>query len=208
MMNDTPEDESMKFEVGIGADMTLTENTMFGAKYLYSSVQLVASDVEVSLSDEGGLVDRLGMGLTWGLFDLNNGDADNESKTENDLMDMLVTGNLSYDLDAMGGTLTPAAELTLNQIDDMDATVGLTVKAVLTDAVPATEFGLQWKTATLFDAGEGRPRAAPSRPGPRSPTHRVHVIGSRTLATMAAHPLRDAPLSFCASLTARGLHWE
>ena len=143
----------MEFEVGIGADMTLTEHTMFGAKYLYSSVQLVASDVEVSLSDKGGLVDRLGMGLTWGLFDLNNGVADNESPTENDLMDMLVTGNLSYDLDAMGGTLTPAAELTLNQIDDMDATVSLTVKAVLTDAVPATEFGLQWKTATLFDAG-------------------------------------------------------
>ena len=150
----TPEDDSMQFEVGIGADMTLTEHTMFGAKYLYSSVQLVASDVEVSLSDKGGLVDRLGMGLTWGLFDLNNGDADNESKTENDSMDMLVTGNLSYDLDAMGGTLTPGAELTLNQIDDMDATVGLTVKAVLTDAVPATEFGLKWKTATLFDAGE------------------------------------------------------
>ena len=69
-------------------------------------------------------------------------------------MDMQVTGNLGYDLDAMGGTLTPSAELTLSQIDDADATVGLTVKAVLTDAVPATEFGLQWETAKLFDVGE------------------------------------------------------
>ena len=150
---DTPEDDSMQFEVGLDADMTLTEHTMFKARYLYSSKQNVASDVEVSLSDKSGLVDRLGMGLTWGLFDINNGAAGGPL-TENDSMDMLVTGNLSYDLDAMGGTLTPGAELTLNQIDDNDATVALTVKAVLTDAVPATEFGLQWKTAHLFDDGE------------------------------------------------------
>ena len=150
----TPEQEDIYFEVGVGADMTLTANTMFGAKYLYSSEQDVASDVEVVLSDKSGLVDRLSMGLTWGLFDVNNGNAESTSATENDSMDMFVSGNLSYDLDAMGGTLTPGAELTLNQVDDMNATVGLTVNAVLTEAVPATEFGLQWKTAQLFDVGE------------------------------------------------------
>ena len=149
----TPEDESLDFEVGFGADVDLTANTMFGAKYLYSSVQSVASDVEVMLSDKSGLVDRLSLGLTWGLFDINNGDADG-TPTENDSMDMQVKGNLGYDLDAMGGTLTPSAELTLSQVDDANATVGLTVKAVLKEAVPATEFGLQWKTAKLFDVTE------------------------------------------------------
>jgi hypothetical protein len=149
----TAENEAMDFEIGVGADMTLTEHTMFGAKYLYSSEQDVASDVEVVLSDKNGLVDRLSMGLTWGLFDINNGAAGGPV-TENDSMDMLVTGNLSYELDAMGGTLTPGAKLTLNQIDGADATVGLTVNAILTNAVPATEFGLQWKSATLFDVGE------------------------------------------------------
>ena len=150
---DTAEDESLDFEVGMTAGVMLTADTKFGADYLYSSVQSVASDVEVVLEDKSGLVDRLSLGLTWGLFDINNGDADGEP-TENDSMDMQVTGNLGYDLDAMGGTLTPSAELTLSQIDDADATVGLTVKAVLTDAVPATEFGLQWETAKLFDVGE------------------------------------------------------
>ena len=150
---ETPQDDSLLFEVGMGADVTLTENTMFGAKYLYSSVQSVASDVEVVLKDESGLVDRLGMGLTWGLFDINNGESGGPD-TENDQMDMLVKGDLNYKLDAMGGTLTPGAELTLNQVDGGDATVGLTVKAVLTEAVPATEFGLQWETAQLFDVGE------------------------------------------------------
>ena len=151
----TREDESMYFETGLNADMTLTENTMFAAKYIYSSEQDVASDVEVSLKDTGGLVDRLGMGLTWGLFDLNNGNAaDDAADTENDSMDMLVKGDLSYVLDAMGGKLTPSAELTLNQVDGGDSTLGLTLKAVLTEAVPATEFGLQWKTAQAFDVGD------------------------------------------------------
>lgn len=150
---ETAEDESLDFEVGMSAGVMLTGNTSFSADYLYSSVQSVASDVEVVLEDKSGLVDRLSLGLTWGLFDINNGDADGPA-TENDLMDMQVTGNLGYDLDAMGGTLTPSAELTLSQIDGADATVGLTVMAVLTDAVPATEFGLQWETATLFDVGE------------------------------------------------------
>ena len=152
-MADTPEDESLDFEVGFGADVNLTANTMFGAKYLYSSVQSVASDVEVMLSDKSGLVDRLTLGLTWGLFDINNGDADG-APTENDSMDMQVKGNLGYDLDAMGGTLTPSAELTLSQIDDESSIVGLTVKAVLKEAVPATEFGLQWASAKLFDVTE------------------------------------------------------
>ena len=150
---DTAEDESLNFEVGMTAGVMLTGDTKFEADYLYSSVQSVASDVEVVLEDKSGLVDRLSLGLTWGLFDINNGDADGPA-TENDSMDMQVTGNLGYDLDAMGGTLTPSAELTLSQVDDADATVGLTVKAVLTDAVPATEFGLQWETAKLFDVGD------------------------------------------------------
>ena len=170
----TPEDDSMYFEAGVGADMKLAEimdadgmvvsSTMFGAKYIYSSKQRVASDVEVTLKDTGGLVDRLSMGLTWGLFDLSNGcdttiagnmcTGPGDKKAENDQMDMLVKGDLSYALDAMGGKLTPGAELVLNQVDGDDATVGLTVKAVLTEAVPATVFGLQWKTAQLFDVGD------------------------------------------------------
>lgn len=161
-----PEDESMRFEVGIGADVKLTEmedsSTTFGAKYIYSSEQMVASDVKVTLDDTGGLVDRLGMGLTWGLFDIGNTGVENfaangdpnyvaDQFTHNDQMDMFVEGSLSYKLDAMGGTLTPGAKLTLNQVDDMDATVGLEVKAVLTDAVPATEFGLKWATSQLTE---------------------------------------------------------
>ena len=156
-MADTAENESLLFEVGLGVDVSLTANTMFGADYIYSSKQSVASDVEVVLSDKSGLVDRLSMGLTWGLFDINNGDADGAA-TENDISDMFVKGSLDYQLDAMGGTLTPGAEVTINQVDDGDATVDLTVKAVLTDAVPATEFGLKWNTADLVGIDDAEPQ--------------------------------------------------
>ena len=150
---DTREDEAQQYEVGLGADVMLTANTEFGADYLYSSKQNVASDVEVVVSDKGGLVDRLSMGLTWGLFDLANG-KEGGPATENAVSDMLVKGNLGYDLDAMGGSLTPSVEVTINQIDDMESEVALTLKAVLKDAVPATEFGLKWVTDRLVDAND------------------------------------------------------
>ena len=152
---DNPEttevNEAMDYEFGIGADLNLVSSTALGAKYIYSTKKLVASDVKVTLDDKGGLVDRLGLGLTWGLFDITGGDATAKDPTVNDVMDMFVEGKLNYRLDAMGGALTPGATVTLNQIDGGDATVGLKVNAVLTEAVPATEFGLQWESTRLTE---------------------------------------------------------
>ena len=82
------------------------------------------------------------------------GDADDAAATENDEADMYVEGKLDYSLDAMGGTLVPGTTVTVNQVDGGDATVGLELRAVLNDAVPATTFGLKWATDTLFDAGD------------------------------------------------------
>lgn len=153
---ETDKNESMDFEFGAGADVTLVamddNKTTLGADYIYSTVKDVASDVMVKLDDSGGLVDRLGMGLTWGLFDINGGNtATDADKDRNDVMDMFLEGKLSYKIDAMGGTLTPQATVTLDQVDDDKADVGLKIAAVLTDAVPATEFGLQWESTQLTD---------------------------------------------------------
>ena len=151
----TDVNESMDYEFGVGADLNLISSTALGAKYIYSTKKSVASDVKVTLDDKGGLVDRLGMGLTWGLFDLAGGDtAATAPATENATMDMFVEGKLNYRLDAMGGSLTPGATVTLNQIDGGDATVGLKLNAVLTEAVPATEFGLQWESKRLTKVGD------------------------------------------------------
>ena len=152
---DTPENESMDYEFGASADVALVSmgenSTTVGAKYIMSSKKDVASDVKVTLADNGGLVDRLGMGLTWGMFDLQGGDKDATDDLMNNQSDMFLEGKLSYKLDAMGGALTPEATVTLNQVDGTATDVGLKVAAVLTDAVPATEFGLQWETTRLTD---------------------------------------------------------
>ena len=160
----TDVNESMDFEFGAGADVTLVamddNKTTLGADYIYSTKRDVASDVMVKLDDSGGLVDRLGMGLTWGLFDINGGnEAADAANHRNNVMDMFLEGKLSYKLDAMGGALTPQATVTLNQLDDDAADVGLKIAAVLTEAVPATEFGLQWESTQLTD-GEGSSKKA------------------------------------------------
>ena len=149
----TDADESMDFEIGAGADVALTDNTKFSLAFIYSSKQIVGSDLEVVLSDKGGLVESLNLALTWGLYDLANG-AVGGNVTENDSMDMYLSADLSYGLNALGGVLSPGAVVTINQIDDGEAVVGLTLKAVLTEAIPAAEMGLQWATDALFDAGE------------------------------------------------------
>ena len=152
---DSPENEAMDWEAGANAKITLTPNTTLTSDFIFSSVKIVASDVAVELADEGGLVDSLDMSLKWGMFDISGGDdADDAGELVNDQSDLFVEGKLDYGLEAMGGTLTPGTTVTINQIDGGDASVGLEVRAVLTNAIQATTFGLKWKTEQLVDSGE------------------------------------------------------
>lgn len=154
----TEKNESMDWEFGASADVALVSmgdnSTTVGAKYIMSSKKEVASDVMVTLTDAGGLVDRLGMGLTWGMFDISGGIADGSDVLTDNQADMFLEGKLSYKLDAMGGALTPEATVTLNSINGETSDLGLKVAAVLTEAVPATEFGLQWETARLTEVND------------------------------------------------------
>ena len=152
---DTTDNEAMMVDVGANATITLTPNSSLTSKYLYSTVKSVASDVEVEIADDNGLVENLKMSLKWGLFDITGGDSDDSAAvTENDQADLFVKGSLDYDLEGMGGTITPGTTVSVDQVDGGDAIVKLEVRAVLTDAIPATEFGLKWKTDQLVDSGE------------------------------------------------------
>ena len=151
----SPENESMDWEAGGNAEVNLTPNTTLMADFIFSSVETVATDVQVKLADKSGLVESLEMGLTWGMFDISGGDtADMADSMTNDEPDMFLEGKLDYGVEGLGGTVTPGTTVTINQIDGADATVGLEVRAVLTEAVPYTTFGLKWKTGVLFDAGD------------------------------------------------------
>ena len=149
------ENEAMDWEAGANAKITLTPNTTLTSDFIFSSIKIVASDVAVELADKGGLVDSLDMSLKWGMFDISGGDdADDAEDLVNDQSDLFVEGKLDYGLEAMGGTLTPGTTVTINQIDGSDASVGLEVRAVLTNAIPATTFGLKWVTDQLVDSGD------------------------------------------------------
>ena len=152
---DTTDNEQMDWEAGANAMVTLTPNTSLTADFIFSSEELVATDVEVELSDKSGLVESLDMSLKWGMFDIDGGDPDAADMVDNDLSDLFVQGKLDYGLEALGGTLTPGTTVTVNQLDGSEdhTYVGLEVRAVLTDAVPATTFGLKWATDRLVDSG-------------------------------------------------------
>ncbi len=154
---ETTTNESMDYDLGGDVTVTLTPNTTLTANFINSTLPDTGTDVKVNLGDESGLVERLKMMFTWGLFDLAGGYEDSADKTINDQMDMFVEGKLDYALDLMGGTLTPGTTVTVNQLDGGAATVGLEVRSVLTEAVPATEFGLKWETERLFDVDSDSP---------------------------------------------------
>ena len=152
----TDKNEQMDWEAGVNATVTLTPNTSLTSDFINSSKKAVATDVAVELTDKSGLVESLDMSLKWGMFDITGGDADSASMTENDHADLFVQGKLDYGLEALGGTLTPGTTVTVNQLDgsEDETYVGLELRAVLTDAVPATTFGLKWATDRLVDSGE------------------------------------------------------
>ena len=50
-----------------------------------------------------------------------------------------------------GPTLTPGTKITINQLDDDDPVVGLELRALLENAVPATTFGLKWASKQIVD---------------------------------------------------------
>ena len=155
--SETTENEAMDWEGGASAEVALVPDTSnLMADFIFSTKEKVATDVEVELSDKSGLVESLDMSVKWGLFDLTGGDPDAEDMTDNDLSDLFVQGKLDYGIEALGGTLTPGTTVTVNQLDGSEdhTYVGLEVRAVLTDAVPATTFGLKWATDRLVDSGE------------------------------------------------------
>jgi hypothetical protein len=168
----TDKNEAMEWEAGGNATVTLTENTSLKSGFIHSIKPSVATDVKVVLSDKSGLVEDLSLDLTWGMFDIVGGEATDakgmpKALDENDQADLLLEADLSYaipvggtddmgddEMMTKGPTLTPGTKVTVNQLDGGDATVGLEVRAILTDAVPATTFGLKWATKRLFDAAD------------------------------------------------------
>jgi opacity protein-like surface antigen len=142
---------STDYELGAGLGFALTDTTTMDADYIYSTDKDVASDVEVSLKDTAGIIENLSFALSWGLYDLSNGNPDNEDKGHNDKLDMMVGANLGYGFEALGGKLTPSIDVKYNRLDSDKAVVDTEVKLLLTEAIPQAELGMKWKSDSVFD---------------------------------------------------------
>ena len=59
----------------------------------------------------------------------------------NDKSDLFVEGALDYRSRSHGRNAYSGTTVTVNQLDGGDATVSLELRAVLTEAIPATTFG-------------------------------------------------------------------
>ena len=142
---------STDYELGAGLGFALTDTTTMDADYIYSTGKDVASDVEVSLKDTAGIIENLSLALSWGLYDLSNGNPANEDKGHNDKLDMMVGANLGDGLEALGGKLTPSIDVKHNRLDSDKAVVDTEIKLLLTEAIPQAELGMKWKSDSLFD---------------------------------------------------------
>ena len=127
---------STDYELGAGLGFALTDTTTMDAEHICSTGKDVASDVEVSLKDTARIIKNLRLALSWGLYDLTNGNPDNEDKGHNDKLDMMVGANLGYGFEALGGKLTPSIDVKCNRLDSDKAVVDTELKLVLTEAIP------------------------------------------------------------------------
>ena len=168
----TDRNEAMDWEVGGNATVTLTEHTSLKSNFIHSTLAATATDVKVSLSDKSGLVQDLDVEVTWGLFDITGGmpedpaDPTKVMDDVNDKSDLFVEADVSYaiyvgetdDMDdemmMKSPKLIPGTKVTVNQLDGGDAIVALELRALLENVVPATTFGLKWKTGQLVDSGD------------------------------------------------------
>ena len=143
---------STDYELGAALGFALTDTTKMDAEYIYPTDKDIASDVYVTLSDDSaGIIENLSLALSWGLYDLSNGNPANEDKGHNDKLDMMVGANLGYGFEALGGKLTPSIDVKYNRLDSDKAVVDTEVKLVLTEAIPQAELGMKWKSDSIFD---------------------------------------------------------
>ena len=166
----------MDWEAGANAKVTLTPNTSLTSDFIFSSKESVATDVAVELADKSGLVESLDMSLKWGCST-----SPAATKMIRCLHNRLTTcRTCSYRASwttvskRWAAQLTPGTTVTVNQLDGGDATVGLEVRAVLTEAIPATTFGLKWKTGS-----SSIPATRQGRVGYRYPLDQDRLLGFR-----------------------------
>jgi hypothetical protein len=123
--------DPMIMEYGGDVTLNLSDTTSLKVAAIYSPDTAADGDLEVSLAEDGGMVDGLSVDVLFGMYNFINGAGD-----------YLLSADLGYDVALDGATLTPAIGI------DYTST-GITaveVSATLSGAIPHTDFVLTWAT--------------------------------------------------------------
>jgi hypothetical protein len=123
-------------EFGGTVTLDLSDSTSLGAAFISSADTAVDTDLEVTFSEDGGMVENLNFSLLFGMYNLTTGGGD----------DYLASLDAGYDLTIMeDATLTPALGVDYYSSGE----IGVDVTATLTGAIPNTKFVLKWATSDI-----------------------------------------------------------
>jgi len=176
-----PDTTESAVDVGAGVDLAVVDGVDIGADLIYGtsatddgdSGTTATSSMDIELEVALGLVDGLDVTFLLGLYDLAaaesvNGTAttvagltDAADPTNDGVQDTRVAADISYAMDAMGGTATLAAGLDMSQVnanvlaDGGSSTIGMDLSLTLAGIIANTEMGLSYANVALTDTSVG-----------------------------------------------------
>jgi len=176
-----PDTTDSAVDVGAGVDLAVVDGVDIGADLIYGTSATddgaggttAATSMDIELDVALGLVDGLDVTFLLGLYDLAaaqsvNGTAatvaaltDAADPTNDGVQDMRIAVDISYAMDALGGTATLAAGLDMSQVnanvlvDGGSSTTGIDLSVTLADIIANTEMGLSYENDALTETSVG-----------------------------------------------------
>ena len=176
-----PDTTESAVDVGAGVDLEVVDGVDIGADLIYGTSATddgaggttAATSMDIELDVALGLVDGLDVTFLLGLYDLAaaqsvNGTAatvadltDVADPTNDGVQDTRIAVDISYAMDALGGTATLAAGLDMSQVnanvlvDGGSSTIGMDLSVTLAGIIANTEMGLSYANDALTETSVG-----------------------------------------------------
>jgi hypothetical protein len=176
-----PDTTESAVDVGAGVDLAVVDGVDIGADLIYGtsatddgdSGTTATSSMDVELEVALGLVDGLDVTFLLGLYDLaaaasvgstaaTKADLTTATDPTNDgVQDTRIAADISYAMDALGGTATLAAGLDISEVnanvlaDGGSSTIGMDLSVTLAGIIANTEMGLSYANLALTETSVG-----------------------------------------------------
>jgi len=176
-----PDTTDSAVDVGAGVDLAVVDGVDIGADLIYGTSATddgaggttAATSMDIELDVALGLVDGLDVTFLLGLYDLaaaasvgstaaTKADLTTATDPTNDgVQDTRIAADISYAMDALGGTATLAAGLDISEVnanvlaDGGSSTIGMDLSVTLAGIIANTEMGLSYANLALTETSVG-----------------------------------------------------